>query len=129
MTVPDYQTLMRSLLSYAQDGGEKNIREEMKVIASQFNLTQQDLSELVPSGKNTLFANRVHWARTYLDKAGTIRRTRRSHFQITDRGQELLQKHLKLIDVGVLNQFPEFVAFRAGKHSTPNQFTNSRRED
>jgi restriction system protein len=57
MTVPDYQTLMRPLLSYAQDGGEKNIREEMKVITSQFNLTRQDLSELVPSGKDTLFAN------------------------------------------------------------------------
>jgi restriction system protein len=117
MTVPDYQTLMRPLLFYAQDGGEKNIREAMKAIANQFALTEQDLSELVPSGKDTLFANRIHWARTYLDKAAAIKRTRRAHFQITDRGQDLLQKHPERIDIGVLNQFPEFVAFRADKHS------------
>ena len=49
--------------------------------------------------------NRVHWARTYLDRAGAIKKTRRSHFIITDRGQELLQKYPKRIDLSVLNQF------------------------
>jgi restriction system protein len=117
MTVPGYQTAMRPLLEYAQDGSEKNISEAIKAIADQFNLTEQERSELVPSGKQNLLSNRVHWARTYLDHAGAIKRTRRSHFQITDRGRELLKKYPKRIDISVLNQFPEFVAFRSSKPS------------
>jgi restriction system protein len=117
VAVPDYQTFMRPLLAYGEDGGEKNIREAINALANQFALTEQDRSLLVPSGKETLLSNRVHWARTYLDKAGAITRTRRSHFKITDRGRDLLQKYPTRIDVGVLNQFPEFLAFRTAKHS------------
>ncbi len=117
MAVPGYQTAMRPLLEYAQDGSEKNIGEAIKAIADQFNLNEQERSELVPSGKQNLLSNRVHWARTYLDHAGAIKRTRRSHFQITDRGRELLKKYPKRIDISVLNQFPEFVTFRSRKPS------------
>jgi restriction system protein len=115
MPVPDYQTLMRRLLAYGQDGGEKNIREAIKVLADEFQLSDQECSQLVATGRQTLLANRAHWARTYLDHAGALKKTRRSHFIITDRGRELLQKHPTRIDIGVLNQFPEFVAFRSGK--------------
>jgi restriction system protein len=125
MPVPGYQTVMRPLLAYAQDGGEKNIGEAIKAIADQFNLSEQERSELVPSGKQNLLANRVHWARTYLDHAGAIKRTRRSHFQITDRGRELLKQHPKRIDTSVLNQFPEFVAFRSSKPSEEHTQTEA----
>lgn len=105
MPVPDYQTLLRPLLAYGQDGGEKNIREAIKVLSDEFQLTERERSQQIPSGKQALMENRVHWARTYLDKAGAIKKTRRSHFIITDRGQELLQKYPKRIDLSVLNQF------------------------
>jgi restriction system protein len=114
MSVPDYQTFMRPLLSYGQDGAEKNIGEAIKALADEFHLTEQERSQLIPTGKQTLLANRIHWARTYLAKAEALKRTRRSHFVITDRGRELLQKHPERIDNSVLNQFPEFVAFRTG---------------
>jgi restriction system protein len=116
MAVPDYQTLMRPLLSFAQDGAEKSIGDAIKTLSNEFKLTEEERLQLLPSGKQTLLANRVHWARTYLDKAGAIKKTRRSHFVITSRGQELLQKYPKRIDISVLNQFPEFVAFRT-KHA------------
>jgi restriction system protein len=125
MSVPDYQTLMRPLLIYGQHGGEKNIGEAIEAIAKEFQLSEQDRSQLVTSGKQTTLANRVHWARTYLDKAGALKRTRRSHFEITARGKELLQKYPKRIDVSVLNQFPEFAAFRAGKPSDEEGHTES----
>jgi restriction system protein len=117
MPIPDYQTLMRPLLAYGQDGAEKNIGEAIKALADEFHLTEQERTQLLPSGKQSLFSNRVHWARTYLDHAGAIKKTRRSHFEITERGRELLQKHPKRIDISVLNHFPEFVAFRSGKPS------------
>jgi restriction system protein len=116
MSVPDFQTFMRPLLAYGADGKEKNIREAINAIADEFQLSDQERSQLLPSGKQTALQNRVHWGRTYLDKAAALKKTRRSHFIITDRGRELLAKHPKRIDLSVLNQFPEFIAFRT-KHS------------
>ena len=87
MAVPDFQTLMRPLLSYAQDGQEKNIGEAIKALADEFVLSENDRTQMLPTGKQTLLGNRAHWARTYLAKADAIKRTRRSHFIITERGK------------------------------------------
>ena len=115
MTIPDYQSLMRPLLAFGSDGSEKNINDAIKGIADQLQLTDDEQHQLLPSGKQAIFANRVHWARTYLDKAGAIKRTRRSHFEITDRGKQLLGDNPARIDVKVLKQFPEFIAFQTPK--------------
>jgi restriction system protein len=115
MAIPDYQSLMRPVLAFAKDGTEKSIRETVAALAQQFNLTDDEIHQLLPSGKQSLFSNRVHWARTYLDKAGAIKATRRAHFAITERGKELLSKNPDRIDVKVLRQFPELVAFLAPK--------------
>ena len=115
MSVPDYQSFMRPLLAYAQDGSEKNIGEAIKLLADEFGLSDDDRAQMLPSGKQTLLANRVHWALTYLAKAGALTRTRRSHFVITERGKALLQEHPDRVTVKVLNQFPEFVVFQSGK--------------
>ena len=115
MAIPDYQSLMRPLLAYAQDGGEKYIRAAFDVIAMQFDLSPEERQQMLPSGKQIIFENRVHWARTYLDKAGAIVRTRRSHFQITERGLRLLKDFPHRIGVTELRQFPEFQKFQAPK--------------
>ncbi|WP_375304112.1 restriction endonuclease [Bradyrhizobium sp. A11] len=117
MSIPDYQSLMRPLLALASDGREQNINDAIHGIAEQLKLTAEERSQLLPSGKQPIFANRVHWARTYLDKAGAIKRTRRSHFEITERGSKLLAENPTRISVQVLKQFPEFIAFQAPKPS------------
>jgi restriction system protein len=61
---------MRPLLAFGADGQEKNINAAIDALAVEFQLTPEDRELLLPSGKQTIFANRVHWARTYLDKAG-----------------------------------------------------------
>jgi len=103
---------MRPLLAFGVDGQEKNISAAIDALADQLHLSPEDRQILVPSGKQTLLANRVHWARTYLDKAGALRRTRRSHFVVTDRGKELLKKYPDRIETRTLRQFPEFVVFQ-----------------
>ena len=110
MAVPDYQSCMRPLLQFCADGREKSISEAAAFMATQFRLSAE-----IPSGKQTLLANRVHWARTYLDKAGALRRTKRAHFVITDRGHTLLAQNQERVDARVLRQFPEFVAFQSPK--------------
>jgi|SRR5271156_2345853 len=115
MPIADYQSVMRPLLAFGSDGSEKNINDAINSIANQLALTDDERHQLLPSGKQAIFANRVHWARTFLDKAGAIKRTRRSHFVITDRGKQLLTDHPTRIDVKVLKKFPEFVAFQSPK--------------
>ncbi len=119
MAVPDFQSFFRPLLEYAADGNEKNIRQAIVALADRFGLSNDERAELLSSGKQTVLANRVHWALTYLDKAEALRRTRRSHFVMTDRGRDLLTRFPGRITKRELMQFPEFRAFatKTAEHS------------
>jgi restriction system protein len=111
MSVPDYQTLMLPVLSASAEG-EVRIGQVVDLLADQLGLTADERTELLPSGKQTSFSNRVHWAKTYLNKAGLIELTRRGHFKITARGQEVMASHPQRIDNAFLNQFEEFRQFK-----------------
>lgn len=113
MAIPDYQSCMRPLLAFGRDGHEKNINAAITAVADHFGLSVEEREELLPSGKQAILANRVHWARTYLDKAGALKKTRRSHFIVTERGQKLLEAYPTRIAANDLKQFPEFVAFQS----------------
>ena len=89
MAVPDYQSLMLPVLR-ASATGEVRISDVVDKPATQLGLTPEERAELLPSGKQTMFGNRVHWAKTYLGKAGLLESTRRGHFKITPRGQEVI---------------------------------------
>ena len=112
MPIPDYQTLMRPLLRLLDDGQEHGRHNDIEELARQFDLTDEERRELLPSGKQMVFANRVGWASTYLAKAGLIERVARNRVRITDRGRQALRDGLARIDTAYLSQFPEFVAFR-----------------
>ncbi|MDH3217126.1 MAG: restriction endonuclease [Candidatus Krumholzibacteria bacterium] len=115
MSIPDYQTVMLPLLEFAGDGREHSLREAIDHLAHKFRLTEQERKELLPSGTQQIFDNRVAWARTYLGKAGLLSSPRRGVFQITDPGREALAQDPKRIDVQFLNQYPEFREFREHK--------------
>jgi restriction system protein len=110
--IPDYQLLMLPLLRLAQDGNEHRLGDATQHLAKEYGLSESELSELLPSGRQPTFYNRVHWARTYLAQAGLLQLTRRSHFRITDRGHEVLRKQPARINVEFLRQFPEFIDFK-----------------
>jgi restriction system protein len=115
MSIPDYQSLMLPLLKTAADGKDHTKRDVLNELAGQFKLTEEERKELLPSGKQQIFDNRVGWARTYLKKAGLIQYTQRGHFQITDRGRNVLAQKPRLINVAYLRQFPEFLEFHSPK--------------
>lgn len=60
-----------------------------------------------------MFANRVHWAKTYLVKAGLAEGTRRGYYRITPRGQAALADAAATINNAYLDQFKEFQDFKA----------------
>ena len=113
MAVPDYQSVMLPLLRFAGDkNDETSTGEAVEALAKEFGLTDEDLKEMLPSGIQSTFVNRVGWASTYMKKAGLLEATRRGYYRIAPRGKELLKKQPKTINVKLLKQYPEFLEFQ-----------------
>lgn len=121
MAVPDFQTLMLPLLKMASDGKEHSLSGAREAIASQFQLSLSDQEESLPSGRQTRFANRVAWAKVYLHQAGLLFSPRRGHFQISEKGRDVLKSHPLRITIKFLEQFPEFLEFRNPKNGGEEQ--------
>jgi restriction system protein len=113
MPIPDYQTCMLHLLRLASDGAEHSLKDVVPALAEIFQLTDAERTELLPSGQQAVFHNRVAWANTYLKKAELLRSPRRGVFTITERGKSVLAKNPPKIDLKLLEHFPEFLAFKA----------------
>ena len=110
--IPDYQSLMLPLLRLAADGREHRISDVIEPLGKQLGLTQAEFDAMLPSGRQPVFNNRVHWAKTYLAQAKLLEITRRAHFRITDRGREVLHENPARVDVRLLERFPEFNEFK-----------------
>ncbi len=112
MPVPDFQTLMLPALRLLGQQSPRTSVEVRHSLAAEFSLTEQDLSELLPSGRQTTFANRVAWAYSYLKQAALIGSPKRGVYEISERGRSILAEDPKRIDIPFLSRFPEFQAFR-----------------
>src|SRR6266404_5192704 len=83
MAVPDFQTLMLPVLKLFAGGKEKNHSEVRTPIAAEFGLSEADLATLLPSGRQSTFANRVSWALGYLKQARLLESVRRGVYRVT----------------------------------------------
>lgn len=124
MAIPDYQSIMLPLLKLAGDGEIHKFRVTVEELAKYFNLTPDEKKELLPSGKQPTFDNRVGWARTYMTKAGLLKSPKRGLFEITDRGKNVLAKNPENINKIYLEQYPEFMEFQQLKRNTTNKTQN-----
>lgn len=123
MAVPDFQSFMLPMLRLAGDGKVHSLAEARSRLAAEFKLTAAEEEELLPSGRQTRFANRVAWAKAYLEQAGLVTSPQRGHFLITDRGRKVLKSPPKRIDIKFLDQYPEFLEFRTAKNSAEKPST------
>jgi restriction system protein len=112
MTVPDFQSLMSPLLKITGDRREHNNSEVIDILASEFELTEDDRKEMLPSGRQLRFDNRVMWARAHLKMAGLLEITGRGRFRITERGYKVFKENHAKIDVKFLMQFPDYAIAR-----------------
>lgn len=110
--IPDFQTLMLPLLMLISDGKEYKMRTVEELLAEKFGISNEELSELLPSGTDFIFKNRVGWAKTYMKKAGLINSYKRGHITISEKGKEVIDSNPSVINVKFLKQFPEFLAFQ-----------------
>ncbi|MCG3119227.1 MAG: Mrr restriction system protein [bacterium] len=112
MPVPDYQSLMLPLLKLIGNKQEHAFSDVIDTLAREFDLTDAERKEILPSGIQAKFDNRVGWARTYLKKAGLLESVGRGKFRITERGLQILNSNPTVINVKFLRQFPEFLEFQ-----------------
>jgi len=118
MAIPDFQTIMLPLLKIHEDKEEHSLRQTIDELAIQFNLTQEEQNQLLPSGQE-IFHNKVGWSRTHLKKAGLIEYTQRGYSRILDRGLKVLTQKPERIGVKFLKQFREYKEFLAMKSEKP----------
>ncbi len=110
MPIPDYQSLMLPLLGIAAEG-ETRVPAAAQVIADRLGLSEYEREEMLPSGKQRLLHNRVHWAKFYMSKAGLIDSPRRGVFMASQEGRQLLAARPARIDVETLKRYPAFTKF------------------
>jgi restriction system protein len=115
MPIPNYQTIMLPLLQLASDKQEHKFSDAVQYIAEKFSLTDEEKGELLPSGTQAVFNNRVGWARSYLKQAALLTSTKRGYFKITEQGLNLLAEKPEKINSALLERYAEFQEFRNRK--------------
>lgn len=118
MAIPTYEPIMLPLLKLLVSVNEISVREAIEQLANHFSLSDFEKQQLLPSGKQAIFSNRVGWARTYLKKAILLETPRRGQIKITQRGKQVIEESPEFIDDSFLQKFPEFMEFKNTKRDT-----------
>jgi len=118
MPVPDYETLMLPVLRLF-DEGVQNVAGCLPRLKAEFNITDDEATELLPSGRVTVLQSRTHWARTYLSKAGLLESPKRNQHVITSKGREVLAANPQRIDNAFLDKFEGFREWRLRASADP----------
>src|SRR6185437_7816700 len=113
--IPDYQTLMLPVLKSANDQPVQT-QAVIQRLADEFGLSVEDRGQLLPSGKQRTFDNRVNWAKSYLKQAGLLTYPSRGVFVVTDDGRKVIAQKVDRIDTNFLMGFEAFRAFRSRRH-------------
>jgi restriction system protein len=111
MPIPDYQDFMLPLLQAVSDGKDYHIRDLTGRLADTLGLSLDQRQQLLPSGQQSVVANRVAWAKTYLKKAGLLDSPKRGYIRISSEGCKALGTHPAKIDNEFLKKYASFVDF------------------
>jgi restriction system protein len=116
MAIPDFQSIMLPLLKHLADGKEHSSQDIYEAMEKTFSLSREEREELLPSGKQRVFVNRIGWAKSYLKLSELIASTQRGFYKITNNGLHVLEdKDLSHIDVKFLFSVSDLFAKRYGK--------------
>jgi len=114
MPIPDYQAIKLPALGVTGDGKLRHLRELYLSLAKTLSVTEEEQAELLPSGKQTRWKNRVNWACYDLYRAGIFSRPKRATYQISDLGRKTLAENPASLNRDYLRQFPHFLEWETG---------------
>jgi len=111
MAIPDFQTIMLPLMQVLNDEQTWATKDLTERLALQFNLSDAERHQLLPSGQQAIFTNRVAWAKSHLKNAGLILNPSRGKVAISESGLQILQQNPPTINCKFLKQFPSYLKF------------------
>ena len=129
MPVPDFQSLMLPTLRALAGGNEVQISAVRERVATAEGLTPEDLRELVPSGRQPVFTNRVSWALTHMERAGLVERVSRGIYRLTDEGERAVSDTSMRIDLKVLREIPLYAEWRGRRGASPDNIEPAVKDD
>jgi len=129
IALPNYQELMEPCLRSLAGSGLLAKKSIIQQVSDLVGLTEEQRQVMLESGKSTVARSRISWALAYLKQAGVIDNPRRGHYQITQRGEDLLAGSARPINTKTLEQFEEFMDFRQRSSARPAQATDALVDD
>lgn len=119
MPIPNFEHIMLPLLELLSDCAPHHVQELKPILENHFQLTEEERNEILPSGSQRRFDNRIGWARTHLKKAGLIASPQSGIYILSPRGKEVLESKPAKVDLHFLDQFEEHAEFRKRKAPAP----------
>ena len=119
MPIPDFQSLMLPAIKAFTGGSETSLSEVRTRIAAAEELTPEDMQEMLPSGRQPVFTNRVSWAVMHMERAGLLERVRRAVYRLTVEGKRRLEQAPGRIDMAVLRTYPAYAEWSKKAHAPP----------
>jgi len=111
VVIPDFQSVMLPLIETLADGQERTMRALTDLLAGRFGLTEAERQELLPSGQQSIFSNRVAWSKSHLKYAGLLENPARGRVRISELGRKVLSEKPQAINVKYLKRFPSYCEF------------------
>ena len=121
MPIPDFQSLMLPALKAFAGGGEPRLSQIRDQVAAAAGLSADDVREMLPSSRQTVFVNRVSWAVIYMERAGLLKRVHRGVYRLTQEGELLLSRKPSRIDMNLLEEYPNYVKWRQRANPRPTE--------
>ena len=118
MPVPDFQSLMLPTLTALSGSSDTSVAEVRQRVAAAEGLTPEEVQELLPSGRQPVFTNRVSWAIIHMEKSGLVEKVQRGIYRLAAAGEQLLAQSPTRIDVSFLRRYPAYVAWRKAPSQT-----------
>jgi len=115
MPVPEFNEIKAPAIQLFADGKPRKISEVFETLAKHFALSDDDLSQTLPSGTQSRWHNRANWACYDLYRAGLLDRPKKGLYVITELGKKIAKEKPVLIDRDYLLKFPSFVEFVSAK--------------
>ena len=112
MPVPDFQSLMLPTLTALSGSSDTSVAEVRQRVAAAEGLTPEEVQELLPSGRQPVFTNRVSWAIIHMERSGLVEKVQRGIYRLAAAGEQLLAQSPTRIDVQFLRHYPAYVAWR-----------------
>lgn len=96
MAIPKHDEIRLRALDLLTKHPILKLKDFIEPLAEDFNLSEEEVTRMYPSGNGHIFYDRVSWALSYLNMAGLVDKPKRGQYQINPQGRQMLNSPEKL---------------------------------